>query len=182
MPSIFNRDPGDPKQPSAYARDRIEAEIAHLKKRKPVRDARQTSQMLGAWVSVLLVLALFVLFFMDPVLHSIKRGDAIHAYLYLHGYGSDAKAQALAATGILTANEVDLLNHRQGAFQDLFPSPGAADAAADDVIRYMKGVENLHSGHDDRLDWLGKIRYQLFMRWGLSPPTEWDFLNPSVNI
>lgn len=181
MASIFSREPNDKKPLDAFSRERIESEIDHLKKRKPVRDAREQGRRLGIWVSVLGVLGLLGLFFMDPVVFSWKRGDAIHAYLYLHNFGKEAKAQAIAASGILTTSDIDTLNHRQGSFQDYFPTPAAAAASADSIVAYMKGVEDLHARRYDRLDILGKIRYQLFVRWGLDPPTQWDMINPSVN-
>jgi hypothetical protein len=130
---------------------------------------------------VLAVLALLGLFFLDPVVFSWKRGDAIHAYLYLHNFGKEEKAQAIAASGILTASEIDILNHRQGTFQDYFPTPASAADCADSIVAYLKSVADLHARRYDRLDVLGKIRYQLFVRWGLDPPTQWDMINPSVN-
>lgn len=181
MGSIFSSEPGDKKPLDPYARERIEREIDHLKKPKPVRDAREQSRRLGIWVTVLVVLTLLGLFFMDPVVYSWKRGDATHAYLYLHNFGKEDKAQAIAATGIFTASEIDVLNHRQGTFQDYFPTPAAAAASADSVVAYMKGVADLHAQRYDRLDILGKIRYQLFVRWGLEPPIKWDMLDSSVN-
>jgi hypothetical protein len=181
MASIFSREPGDKKPLDPFARERIEREIGHLKKRAPVRDAREQSRRVGIWVTTLVVLALLGLFFMDPVAHSWERGDAIHAYLYLHNFGKEDKAQAIAASGIFTASEIDLLNHRQGSFQDYYSSPAAAAATADSIVAYMKGVADLHAQRYDRLDLLGKIRYQLFIRWGIDPPTEWDMLNPAVS-
>jgi hypothetical protein len=181
MGSIFSSEPGDKKPLDPYAHERIQREIDHLKKPRPVRDAREQSRRLGIWVTVLAVLALLGLFFMDPVVHSWKRGDAVHAYLYLHNYGREERAQAIAASGIFTSSEIDELNHRQGSFQDFFPTPAAAVESADSIVAYMQGVANLHAQRYDRLDILGKIRYQLFVRWGLEPPTEWDMINPSVN-
>jgi hypothetical protein len=181
MASIFSREPNEKKPLDPFAHERIEKEIDHLKKRKPVRDARAQSRRLGVWVTVLGILGLLGLFFMDPVVHSWERGDAIHAYLYLHNFGKEEKAQAIAASGIFTTSELDILNHRQGSFQDYFATPAAAAATADTVAAYMKGVANLHAQRYDRLDLLGKIRYQLFVRWGLDPPTDWDVINPSVN-
>jgi hypothetical protein len=181
MASIFSREPGDKKPLDPFARERIASEIDHLKKPKSVRNAREQSQRLGIWVSVLGVLVLLGLYFMDPVVFSWKRGDAIHAYLYLHNFGKEAKAQAIAASGILTTSEIDTLNRRQGSFQDYFPTPAAAADSADSIVAYMKGVADLHARRYDRLDILGKIRYQLFVRWGLDPPTQWDMINPSVN-
>jgi hypothetical protein len=181
MASIFSREPNEKKPLDPFARERIEQEIGHLKKPRPVRDAREQSRRLGISVTVLAVFALLGLFFMDPVAHSWERGNAIHAYLYLHNFGREEKAQALATSGIFTTSEIDILDHRQGSFQDFFPTPAAAADTADTVVAYMKGVADLHAQRYDKLDLLGKIRYQLFVRWGLDPPTEWDVLNPSVN-
>ena len=182
MASIFSREPNDKKPLDPFARERIASEIDHLKKPKSVRNAREQSQRLGVWVSVLVLLVLLGLFFMDPVVFSWKRGDAIHAYLYLHNYGKEDKAQAIAATGIFTTSDINALNHRQGSFQDYFPTPAAAADSADSIVAYMKGVTDLHARRYDRLDILGKIRYQLFVRWGLDPPTQWDMINPSVSV
>jgi hypothetical protein len=181
MPSLFGKDPGEQKPLSPYAHERIEKGVEHLKKRGPVRTPQEVRRTLGIWVTVLVVLGLLTLFFMDPVVYSFERGRAMDAYLYLHGFGSEDKVRALAATGIFTNNEVEFLNRRQGTFQDFFATPTAATQAADNVIGYMNGLVALHTGRYDRLDWLGKIRYQIFIRWGLETPTHWDFLDPSVS-
>ncbi len=181
MASIFSREPDDKKPLDPYSRERIEKEIEHLKKKRGTRDAGEQNRKLGIWVTVLAILALLVLFFMDPVVYSWERGNAINAYLYLHNFGREEKAQALANCGILSRSDVDTLNHRQGSFQDFFPTPKAAADTADGIVRYMKGAEDLRERHYDKLDVLGKIRYQLFVRWGLVPPSSFDMINPSTD-
>jgi hypothetical protein len=179
--SLFRNNPLGAGTSSPYARERIEKEIAHLKKSVSVRDPKQQGRTLGAWVLVIGVLGLLWLFFMDPVLRAFKRNEAIHAYLYLHSFGSDAKAQAIAATGVFTPSDIERLNRRQGSFQDYFATPAAATQAADAAVAYFKGVKNFQEGRYEKLDRLGKLRYQLFLRFGLRPPTQWSFIDPSVS-
>ncbi len=178
--SLFGKDPTAQPAPSPYARERIEREIAHLKKPASVRDPKATRRSLAAWLIVLTVGSLLWLFFMDPILHGFKRTDAIHAYLYQRNCGSDQKGLALTGTGVFTPNEIDRLNQRHGAFQELFPSPAAADQTTQAVIEYFKGVADLHAGRYEQLDLVGKIRYQLFVRFGLQPPTDWNVFDSSV--
>jgi hypothetical protein len=181
MASIFNKDPSKRPPLPAYARERIAPEIEHLKKKTSVRDAKQQRRTAGVWTLVLLVLGLLWLFFMDPVLHSFKRSDAIRDYLYLHGFGSDAKAQALAETGIFSPPELEILNRKLGAFQDYYATPADADRQADQIIHYMKGVAALRDGEYEKLDDVGKVRYNLFVRFGLIPPASWNVIDPAVN-
>ncbi len=181
MSSIFNKDPGRKTPLPAYAKERIEGEIGHLKKRTSVRDAKQKKRTFAAWLLTLVVLGLLWLFFMDPVLRGLKRSEAIRDYLYLHNFGSDAKAQALAGSGYFAPTEIEVLNRRQGSFQDYYASPGAADREADALIAYVKGVDALHRSDYPRLDLVNKVRYQLFVRFGLMPPTDWAPFDPAIN-
>jgi hypothetical protein len=178
--SLFSKDPSEKPPVSPYAAERIEHEIAHLRKGSSVRDPKQARRSLAAWLLVLFVLGLLWLFFMDPILHGFKRGEAIRTYLYLHGFGSEQKARALLATGIFTEPEIEQLNRRQGAFQDYFSSPAAAERKSDAIVDYLNGVTNLHASRYEKLDPVGKIRYQLFVRWGLMPPTDWSAFDPSI--
>ena len=77
------------------------------------------------------VVVLFALYALDPFLFSYHRGQAIRAYLYLHNYGDDRQAAALADCGLLRPAEVRDLNRRQGAFQDYFAGTGPAENAGD---------------------------------------------------
>jgi hypothetical protein len=180
MPLPLNEDQPSQPNPNALTYERIQRETSHLQKRKSVRDGRDIKPTKTPWLWILLALGLLWLFFMDPVLHSFKRSDAIRDYLYLHNCGSDQKAAELAASGILRPNEVEILNRRVGSFQDYYANAAAASSAADSIIAYMTGVNNLHTGKVDQLDWLGKIRYWLFIRWGISPPTQLAIFEPSV--
>jgi hypothetical protein len=180
MASLFNRDPEKKPAPGHYDRERIEREIEHLSQRGSVRHgARRPRHHRGAWALTLVVI-LLGLFFMDPPLHSFHRNEAVRAYLYLHYYGSDKKAAELAATGIFTANEIDVLNHRQGSFQNYYSGPTEASNAADSIISYMKGVESLQRGDYQRMDPLSKFRYLLFFHFGLTTPTTWDIIDSGI--
>lgn len=179
MASIFGKDPTDPPVP-AFARERIEKEIEHLKKPQSTRSSPKDSQTLGVFVSMMIGLAIFGLYAMDPFLFAWYKGDAIRAYLYLHSYDTGQKAQALAMSGIFTPDDLLVLNQRQGTFQDYYPSRQAAYDNADAIINFMKGVAKFHDGPYDALDPLGKVRYTLFCRWGLIPPTQWAILNPKI--
>ncbi|MCE0499131.1 MAG: hypothetical protein LV481_14415 [Methylacidiphilales bacterium] len=178
--SIFDKDPSKQPVPSAYARERIEKEIAHLQKARSTRHRTDERHTLGFIVVCVILLAIAGLYFMDPIIYSWDKGDAMQAYLYLHNCGSDQKARALVATGILTQAEVEILNRRHGSFQDYYASPQAAQKTADSIINFMNGLSTQRDGPYDSLDILGKIRFNLFCRWGLIPPTEWPSLNPVV--
>jgi hypothetical protein len=180
MASIFDKDPAEKPEVPIYGRERIESEIAHLKKPKSVRDLKAEKYAYARFIVVTLVLAIIGLYVLDPILFAYHRGDAIRAYLYLHNYGSDAKAQALASTRILTADEILTLNHRTGSFQDYYPSAQAATDKADEIIAYLQNVHNLHIGKYDQLTLLNKVRFYLFVQTGIPLPTEWSALNPSV--
>jgi hypothetical protein len=168
-------------KPAPYSRELIEKEIDHLKKRRGTRSAADHQR---AWSKVIVCAVIFGLLWlwgMDAVLFSYNRGDAINVYVYLHNYGNDAKATALAQSGLLTDDEVKVLNARQGSFQDYFKGPAAASARADQLIGYMHQVSALQQGRYDALSPLNKARYLLFIRTGLIPPTRWNALNSSID-
>jgi hypothetical protein len=121
------------------------------------------------------------LYFLDLPLHAYFRGEAVRNYLYLHHYGSDRKATELVDTGIFRAEELDLLDRRTGSFQGYYTNPLEASRAADTIIGYLRGVDALQRGEYDKLDPVNKVRYQLFVRFGLLPPTRWGLLDPSID-
>ena len=170
-----------PKSNAPYSHELIEKEIEHLKKRTGTRSAQEIQRGWSKFLVVCAVLGLFWLWGMDAVLFSYNRGDAIHDYLYLHNYGNDAKARALAASGLLTPGEVKQLNARQGAFQDYYAGTEAAEKQAAELIDYMDQVRALHQSQEETLSPLNKVRYFLFMKTGLIPPTRWDVLNSSID-
>ena len=178
--SIFGKDPSQQPVPPAFARARIEREIAHLKKPQSTRHGPNEHDIQGIFSFCVILFAIIGLYFMDPFFYSWYKGDAIQAYLYLHNCDSDQKAQALIATGILTQEDVEILNRRHGSFQDYYSSPQEAEKTADSIISFMNGLSKQRTGPYDDLDLLGKIRYNLFCRWGLNPPSEWTSLNPAV--
>jgi hypothetical protein len=168
-------------KPAPFSHELIEKEIGHLKKRQGVR---HTHESRGAGWKFLVFCAMMAgvwFYVMDPFLFSYYRGDAIHDYLYLHNYGSDRKAQELAASGLLTPYEVAQLNRREGSFQDYFNGTGPAEAKAAQLIGYMAQVQALQAGRYDSLSPVNKIRYVLFMKTGLIPPTRWRILNSSID-
>jgi hypothetical protein len=169
--------PGQPR----FARELIEKEIDHLKNRKSVRYAQEHQRGWSKMIILAAVLGLLWLYFMDVFLFSYNRGDAIRVYLYLHNYGDDQKATAVANSGILTPSEVTQLNRRQGSFQDYFDGTGSAQKKAAEIIAYMDQVRALHQRHYDSLSVVNKVRCVLFMETGLIPPTHWDALNSSIN-
>jgi hypothetical protein len=46
----------------------------------------------------------------------------------------------------------------------------------------MASVRKLRDGKYEKLDFLGTLRYDLFIRNGLNTPTAWDSLDPVVNV
>jgi hypothetical protein len=168
------------RQPSAFNHELIEKEIVHLKKKSSTRNRDERARYTSRSLMVLAILALGWFYAMDPFLHSYYRGDAIRDYLYLHNYGSDAQAVALVKTGILSNYEAQVLGKRQGSFQDYYSTPADADKKAAEIIGYMNGVRNLHDGNYAALSLVNKVRYVVFIETGLSTPTDWEFLNPSI--
>ncbi len=126
------------------------------------------------------ICSLLWLYFMDPFLYAYHKGDAIRTYLYLSHYGNGQKAQALLNTGIFSTSEIKALNKREGSFQDYFSGPAQAEQKETSIVNYMNGVSHLKMGQYDELDRIGKLRYFLFFRTGLLPPTDWSSLTPTV--
>jgi len=178
MSSPANSQP--PGQPQ-FDRSLIDKEIDHLKKRQGVRNAQEAKRGWSKMLVAAAVLAVIWLYLMDVFLFSWNRGDAIRVYLYLHNYGDDQKASAVANSGLLTPYEVATLNKRQGSFQDYYNGTGPAEKRAGELIAYMDQVRALHERHYDSLSLVNKVRYGLFMETGLIPPTHWDGLNSSID-
>jgi len=158
----------------------IEPEIVHLKKGYSIRYGPRAKPTVSPWLLIVAICGLGWLYLMDPFLHAWYKGEAIRAYLYLHNYGAGSLTDGLIASQILSLEEVDALNHRQGSFQDYYPSPEAADREAETIINYMTALHLLHDGKYEQLDPVGRMRYLLFIRTGIVLPTEWNFLDPSV--
>lgn len=168
-------------KPAPFSRELIEKEIEHLKKRRGVRSAQDTERAWGKALLGLAVVALFWLYAMDPFFFSYNRGDAIRVYLYLHNYGNDAQARAVATCGLLTPSEVVQLDHRAGSFQDYFNGTGPAERKAAELEAYMDQVRALHQGRYESLSLVNKLRYFLFVKTGLIPPIRWQALNSSID-
>jgi len=177
MSSPNSQPPGQPR----FERELIEKEIEHLKNRKSVRHAQEVQRGWSKMLIAAAVLGFLWLYLMDIVLFSYNRGDAIRVYLYLHNYGDDQKASAVANSGLLTPDEVAQLNRRQGSFQDFYNGTEAAEKKAGELIDYMNQVHALHNHQYDSLSTVNKVRYVLFMDTGLIPPTHWDALNSSID-
>ncbi len=135
---------------------------------------------MGAWAASIALFFLLALFVMDPFLYAMHKSHAIHAYLYLHNYDSTTATKSLASSGIFTPGEITVMNTQEGSYQNYFTSPQQAEETAASVVDFMKGLHALHYGQYLQLDPIGKLRYLLFVRIGLYPPTTWSGLNPSV--
>ena len=179
MESIFSKVP-PAKPPSIY--DKIGAEITHIKKGQTgtAREGSDAGTKTGAWLATIAMGLLIVLFFMDPFLFAMHKSDAIRAYVYLHNYDSASNTDALVATHIFSDDEIAAMNAQHGSFQNYFPSPAAAQQKAAAIVSYVNGLHDLRYGRYEDLDPIGKLRYLLFVRIGLFPPTYWPGLNPSV--
>jgi len=181
MESRFSKEIPGPPPPTVY--EQIGPEISHLlKKDSSVRHPSGQGQKKSPWIATLAICVLCGLYFMDPFLYAIHKTDALRTYLYLHNHENEASStQALVATHILTPNEILVLNNQEGAYQDYFSSSQEADHKVASIARYMHNLQALHSGDYDQLGPIGKLRYLLFVRNGLVPPTTWSGLNPSVD-
>jgi hypothetical protein len=176
--SLFDKN--GPQDRPLTPHERLAPEIAHLKKGSSVRHGPNAKNRFSPWLIVFLICALIWLYIMDPVIHGWYRGEAVRTYLYLHNYSTGPVVDQLVATGIFAPDEVHTLNNRQGAFQDYYESPQAANHQAQVIINFMKGVHLLHEGDYDQLDWIGRLRYNLFIRWSVPLPTDWTFLDPTI--
>jgi hypothetical protein len=178
--SLFHKKTPEEKGP-ANPLDLIEKEIGHLKKGSSVRHGAKGKSRNPPWLIILAFCGLLWLYLMDPFYHAWYKGEAVRAYLYLHNYGAGPEAANLIASQILSAEEIDVLNHRTGSFQNYYKSPDAAVQKADAIIKYMTNVKLLHAGKYQPLDPVGRMRCLLFVRIGLVLPTDWTFLDPTVN-
>jgi len=177
--SLFHKDSPEPPSPTPY--DLIGKEIDHLKKKgTSVRHGTNVPNSAAPWVIFLAICVVVGLYIMDPVFHAWDKGDAVRVYLYLHSYGTGPTADKLVATGIFSPDEVDVLNRRTGVFQNYYVSPQAATHRAEAIIQYMNSVKLLQAGKYEQLDPVGKMRYELFVRWGIFVPTQWTFLDPTI--
>ena len=159
----------------------IEPEIVHLKKGYSVRHGEKGNKRMPLWIVVLGACGLGWLYLMDPIEHSWYKSEAIKDYLYLHNYGAGKEADELATSGILSVDEITLLNQQHGSYQDNYSTPKDAAEAAATILSYLESVKLLHAGRYEQLDPVGRMRYLLFIRTGLFLPTAWDFLDPTVN-
>jgi hypothetical protein len=175
MGSIFSKEPVQ-REPTPL--ERIGPEITHLKNKTSVRDGANKRKM--PWTIAIILFTLLGLYIMDPFLYAFHRYEAIRAYLYLHNYDNTTAAQALIDTGIFTSDEIHTMNNERGSYQDYFSSPQKAEQKAASIVRYVKGVGDLHAGRYNELGVVGKIRYTFFVSTGLMPPTTWAAINPSV--
>ncbi|MCE0484600.1 MAG: hypothetical protein LV479_10225 [Methylacidiphilales bacterium] len=177
MASLFDKDPSSERP--LTNREKIESEVAHLRKRSSVREGPGARARKSApYFITLVVCGVLWLYLMDPVLYAYHKTEAIRTYLYLHNYGSQSKIDELLATHMFTAEEIVSLDHRTGSFQEYFPSPHDAEQKADAILNYIQSVRDLHAGKYDKLDTLGKIRFVLFIKFGIPVPTVWGPLNP----
>jgi hypothetical protein len=179
--SLFQRKAPAKREP-ASPYDLIEGEIVHLKKGVSVRYGTQPQKRTPLWMVVLGFCGLIYLYLLDPIEHAWYKSEAIKAYLYLHSYGAGKEADQLAGSGILSTDEVNLLNQQHGSYQDYYATPQAAASEATTIVTYLTSVKLLHAGRYEDLDPLGRMRYLFFIRTGLFLPTSWDFLDPAVSV
>ncbi len=178
--SLFRKEsPEDKKPPTPY--DLIEKEVQHLKKGSSVRHGGASKNRKMPWLVILGFIGLAWLYLMDPFYHAWYKGEAIRAYLYLHQYGSEADVAALTGAHILSLEEIDVLNHKNGAFRDYFKSADEARKRVDAIVQYQTNVQLLHEDKYQSLDPVGRMRSVLFIRWGIFLPTDWNFLDPTVS-
>jgi hypothetical protein len=177
--SLFRRH-REAKTGSTTPQELIEKEVAHLKKGTTARYGNKPRRNLSVWLAGLFVCALILLYIMDPLLHAWYKGEAVHAYVYLHNAGTGTEANELAGSGILRPEEVAQLNRSLRNYRDYYSTPQDAARTARWITSYMASVKTLHAGAYDNLNPLQRLRYELFMRTGLVPPISWDFLDPDV--
>jgi hypothetical protein len=179
--SLFHKNSPEDSSPKPSPYDLIGHEIGHLKKGSSVRHGTNVPASMAPWVIALALCGVAWLYVMDPVIHAWDKGEAVRVYLYLHNYDPGETVDKLVASQIFSPDEVEVLNHRSGSFQDYFVSPEAANRKAEAITTYMAGVKLLHAGEYEKLDPVGKIRYTLFIHPWIFLPTRWSFLDPTVS-
>ena len=178
--SLFrDKETPESRPPDPY--DLIDKEIGHLKKGSNVRHGPNAKNRTPNLLLILGFCGIAWLYLMDPFYHAWYKGDAVKAYLYLRNFGSASDVTNLVASGILNPEDLDNLNHRSGSYQDYYSSPDAAKKNAEAVINYMTSVKLLHAGKYQQLDPVGRMRYAVFLKFGIILPTDWPFLDPTVN-
>ncbi len=179
MESLFGKAPAERAPLTPH--EQIASEITHLKKKTSVRHGAAARSKTAAIVTLLVICALIGLYFMDPFLYAMHKSEAIRAYLYLHNHDAGPQVDALVASRILSEDEIAALNRRQGSYLDYYSSPAEAERQAAAIVSYVQGMRALRAGRYQQLDPIGKLRFVLFIRSGLLPPTDWRALNPSVD-
>jgi hypothetical protein len=178
MESLFEKDPAERAPLTPY--EQIQAEITHLQKKTSVREQTASRNKMAITFTVLVFCTLIGLYIMDPFFYALHKTEAIRTYLYLHNYDSGSQVDALIASHIFSEDEIAALNRQQGSFQDYYASPAEAEREAKTIVSYIQGLHDLRAGQYDQLDPIGKVRFVLFIRSGLEPPTSWKFLNPTI--
>jgi len=177
MSSIFTKELEEvPTSPY----DLIEPEIRHTKGQGVSRWQTSPHIAMVRLIGAIAFLVLIGLYFMDPFFYSMHKSRAMRSYLYLKSYGNPAEVRALATSGIFSEGELNVLNPKMGDFTAFYESPASAQKAADDAIAYMNNLNRLHTGRLDGANFITHLRYDLFNRFGIIPPKEWESLNPDV--
>ena len=179
--SLFQRNKVETAPAPVTPHELIHKEVAHLKKGKTARYGDKPVRRASMWALVGVISAVLWLFIMDPVIHAWYKSEAIHTYVYLHYFGTSEQAAELASSGILRPEEIVELNLSQQAYKDSYDSLREAQESSHKIIHYMDSVRRLHAGKYEKLDFIGMVRYDLFIRNGLNTPTAWDGLDPVVN-
>jgi hypothetical protein len=178
--SLFHRKPDAKATAVLTPHQMIEKETAHLKNRTTARYGDRPKRRLSVWMTVLVLGGLLGLYLLDPILHAWYRYDAIHAYTYLHNFGSGNEATELATCGMFRPDEIVQINRGTLTDKDDYATPQDAAKTARAVLNYVASVKALHNGNYEQLNWLGRLRYDIFVRSGLNPPIAWDVLDPGV--
>ena len=179
--SLFQRRQVETATQPPTPHELIHKEVAHLKKGKSSRYGDKPVRRASTWALVSVICAVIWLYVMDPVLHAWYKGDAIRTYVYLHYFGTNEQAAELASTGILRPDEIVELDRNLETYKEDFASLRDAEISAKKIIQYMNSVKKLHAGKYEKLDFIGTVRYDLFIRNGIETPTEWNSLDPVVN-
>ncbi len=179
MSSIFDKQ-GAVAALSPNAQARLTVELADYRNRgkKNVRQVAPPS----VWMLRMILLALVALYFADPFLYALHRAQAIRAYLYIHRYGDTRTLAGLGRSGLLMPTEQRALDNKRGDYRFYFQNPAEAQTAAEAACAYVQSARDLRSARVDRLNGVARLRYFLFVQFGLTPPLEWKALTPKVDF
>lgn len=172
--------PGPSEEQSPYDPSELRDEIQHLYKESHFHPYH-LGRALVSLIVFFLFLSIFVLYSLEPIMHAIYKREAIQSYRYLFHCSDPRKVVPLENSGILTSDEINIIQHERRDQSSLFNSSEDAEKEARQVVAYASKMNRIRLGHFKKSEFLLKIRYWVFTDCLKIPlPSVWPFLNPTV--